>query len=67
MPLDPEKIRARRLKLGITQEQAAALAGIAQSNWARIETGVRCDPKLSTAQRVAHALRCKVDALLSRD
>lgn len=64
MPLDPSKIRTRREKLGLTQQQAAERAGLVQPNWAAIEAGKRLDPSLSTAERVAKALNCKLPHLL---
>lgn len=66
MPLDPAKIVARRMKLKLTQSEAATLAGMHQSNWSRIENGERTNPSLDTVQRIAAALGCKVDTLLSK-
>ena len=65
MPLDPAKIKARRERLKLTQAAAAELGGMAQSHWARIETGERTDPNLSTAEHVAKALRCPLAKLLA--
>jgi DNA-binding XRE family transcriptional regulator len=56
MPLNPQKIKALRDALGLTQAQAARLAGMHQQAWARLEAGGRPDPKLSTAERVARVL-----------
>jgi transcriptional regulator with XRE-family HTH domain len=64
MPLDPEKIKARRIALGLSQAEAAAMAGIQRSSWARIEAGDRDDPALSTAERMAHALRVGLAKIL---
>jgi predicted transcriptional regulator len=63
MPLDPDKIRARREALKLTQTQAAQRAGMPQPHWARIESGGRSDPNLSTAERVARALDCSLARL----
>ena len=63
MPLDPAKVRARRTRLRLSQAAAAARVGMAQSHWARIEAGQRSDPQLSTAEKIAHALRCRLTAL----
>lgn len=65
MPLDPAKLKARRERLALTQQAVADAAGMSQPAYARIESGRRCDPKLSTAQAVARALRCPLAKLLT--
>lgn len=67
MPLDPSKIKARREALGLSQAQAAERAGMRQPNWARVESGGRTDPELSTALRVAAALRWPLTRLLAKE
>lgn len=67
MPLDAAKIRARREKLGITQGEAAERAGMPRPHWVRLETGGRDDPKLSTAERAAAALKCRLSSLLASE
>lgn len=57
MPLDPQKIRHRREALKLTQAEAAERAGMPRPHWSRIESGERTDPNLSTAERVASALK----------
>jgi len=64
MPLDPKKIRHRRVQLGLSQAAAAASAGMPQSHWSRIESGNRNDPKLSTAEQIAYALQCKITMII---
>ena len=66
MPLSPDKIRKRRDKLGLSQQTAADRAGITQPSWARIETGLRTDPRLSTAEQVAKALKVGLEQLLKK-
>lgn len=66
MPLNHAKIRRRREALKLTQEQAAAAAGITRPSWSRIEAGNRPDPSLSTAEKIAAALKVKIDQLLDR-
>jgi transcriptional regulator with XRE-family HTH domain len=65
MPLDPVKLKARREQLKLTQTEVAAAAGMPQSAYARMESGARTDPRLSTAQAVAKALRCPLGKLLA--
>lgn len=64
MPLDAAKIKARRERLKLTQEQAAERAGMPRPHWSRIESGSRDDPNLSTAERVAKALKCPLVRIL---
>jgi len=65
MPLDPAKIKAERERRKLTQAECAERAGMPQPHWARIELGGRPDPQLSTAERVAGALRCPLAKLLA--
>jgi len=64
VPLDAAKIRALRLKLGLSQAEAARLAGMAgRSHWNRIEKGYT-DPTLGTIERIAAALGVRAKDLL---
>jgi transcriptional regulator with XRE-family HTH domain len=49
------RVRRWRLDAGLTQRQLAALAGLTQPGLAAIERGGN-DPRLSTLNRLAHAL-----------
>ena len=60
MPLSPTKIRALRIQLELTQAQAAERAGMKRQNWQRTENGLRLDPNLTTAERIAAALGVKL-------
>lgn len=51
-----ECIRARRVELGMSQDDLANLAGISQSHVCRLETGVHV-PTHATIQKVAEALK----------
>jgi len=62
--LDPAKIAARRAELMLTQAQVAAAIGISQPAYARMETGGRVDPRLSTAAKLAAALSISITDLL---
>lgn len=71
LPLDPpylkrlgERIRNLRLKSGITQKQAATIAGVAEHTLRRWEQGSHA-PKLWNVEKLAGALGCPVAALLS--
>ncbi len=65
MPLDLEKIRARREKLGMSQQEAATKAGIgSRQRWNDIEAGRRINITLEILERIASALGCKAKDLL---
>jgi len=57
------RVKEWRERRGLTQEQLAAKADISRGYLARLETA-RQDPKLSTLEKIAKALRVKVAALL---
>lgn len=63
MPLSPSKLFVRRSKLGMTQAEVAKLAKMTQQMYQRIETGVRPDPRLSTAEKIAAALKTTIAAI----
>jgi transcriptional regulator with XRE-family HTH domain len=57
------RVKAWRERRGLTQEQLANRAGVSRPYLARLETA-RQDPKLSTLEKIAKALKVKVAALL---
>jgi transcriptional regulator with XRE-family HTH domain len=59
-------LRAARLDLELTQEQLADLSGVHATEVSRIEAGKR-DPRVSTVERLADALRIAPGELLERD
>jgi transcriptional regulator with XRE-family HTH domain len=64
MPLDVEQIKAIRTRLRLTQEAAAAAAGIGnRQKWSDIEGG-RTDVRVSTLDRLAKALGVRASELL---
>jgi DNA-binding XRE family transcriptional regulator len=58
-----ERIRALRLEAGRPAREIAASAGMAPSNYARLEAS-RIDPRIDTLRRVAKALGVPVEALV---
>jgi len=65
MPLDTDKIRALREKLGITQDEAARRAGLGtRQAWNNIEAGRKTNVTLDTLERIAAALGVKSKDLL---
>ena len=66
MPLDPAKIRSRREKLGLTQPQAARLAGLTTwQHWQKLELGRTPNPRADTLAAVARVLGCRAEDLLT--
>ncbi len=62
MNIGPQ-IKARRLQLGLTQAQASARMDRSPNYWSEIETG-RTSPSISTLERVAAALGCRLSLKL---
>lgn len=63
--LDVDRIKQRRLKLGLKMELAARLAGFSgKLQWYLIESGRRTDVALSTLDKLAKALECEAKDLL---
>ena len=58
-----ERIKARRLELGLTQAQCAERLGVSPTVFADLERG-RSQPTLATLYRVAEALKTTVHDLL---
>lgn len=52
-------IRDARIRIGITQEEAANRAGIDYKRWQRLEQGT-VNPTVATLARIAAALRVKL-------
>ncbi len=59
-----ERIKHRRLELGMTQVQLAEAASISQSLIAALEGGSREEVRSRTLRRLARALRCSADDLI---
>lgn len=56
-------MRAARLKLEMSQEQVAERSGVHATEVSRIEGGKR-DPRVSTVERLARAVKVKPGQLL---
>ena len=59
-----EKIRKRRQAKGITMQDAASKAGMSIATLGAIERGKVDNPHLSTLDRIARVLACKVADLI---
>jgi transcriptional regulator with XRE-family HTH domain len=57
------RVKDWRERRGLTQEQLAEKAGISRGYLARLETA-RQDPKLSTLEKIAKALKVDIAKLL---
>ncbi len=65
MPLNYAFIRKRREQLGLTQKQCADAAGFPNlQKWSNYENGRVPDPRLSTLESIARALKCRVPQLI---
>lgn len=52
-----------RKRLGMTQDQVAALSGVAQPIISRLESGKESNPSLDIARRLARVLGVSIDFL----
>ena len=57
-----EKIKNRRLELGLTQEQVAKYAGISQRNYQRIENS-QSSPNINSLIIICDALKMELSEL----
>jgi transcriptional regulator with XRE-family HTH domain len=60
------KLAELREQFGMTQQDLATAAGVAQATISRIERGVLPQPKLDVLRRLAEALHVTVDYLADR-
>jgi transcriptional regulator with XRE-family HTH domain len=58
-----QRLRARRVELGLTQVDVAEMLGIKQPSYAKFETGIY-EPRLRTLYRLATVLDVSVYDLL---
>jgi transcriptional regulator with XRE-family HTH domain len=65
-PLDRERVRMRRLRLRLSQEQLGSQIGHDQGYVSRLERGEIADITVRTLARLADALRVSTDYLLGR-
>ena len=65
MPIDIEKIKRLREKVGLTMGQAATKAGFAsRQQWYQVESGRRENMTVQTLEKVASVLGCRAKDLL---
>jgi len=60
-----DRVRVRRMLLGMSQEDAAAEADMSRTTWSRLEND-EIDARLNTLQRVACALDMSLGELLDK-
>jgi DNA-binding XRE family transcriptional regulator len=60
------KLTAARLRAGLTQESVAALMGTTKSAVSRLEAGGEHAPSLTTLQKFADAVGCRLEINLVR-
>lgn len=67
MPVDFVKIKTLRESRGLSQEEAATLAGLSgKQAWNAIERGRKPGISVDTLEKIAKALRCSPAELLTR-
>ncbi len=59
-----ERIKERRIQLGLTQSELAVRAGVPQSMIAALESGARSEVRSRALRNLARALRCSADDLI---
>jgi DNA-binding XRE family transcriptional regulator len=59
----PDKVRERRLALGLTQSEAAAKAGLGLATWNSFESGSRPTIAMKTKRAICAALEWTADSL----
>lgn len=66
VPLDCAKIKKLRKRLGLSQEDAAQLAGFkaGRQAWYNVESGARTNIKLNTLEAIARVLKVPPGDLL---
>lgn len=60
-----ERVKKRRLELGLSQTELATKAGVTQGAISMIENGDRT-PSLSLIKEIATALDCTIDELINQ-
>lgn len=59
-----EKVRNKRIELGLTQEQLAIKAGIPYTTLSKIENELVKNPTVNTLKKIADALGLTLDELV---
>lgn len=56
-----QRLKARRLELGLTQVEVKELCGVRQERLSQIERGVNPNPRFLTMQKLSAALKFPLD------
>jgi transcriptional regulator with XRE-family HTH domain len=62
-----KNIKKYRQKAELSQDKLSKLAGITLHTITKIESGATLDPRVETVKRIADALGCSVDELLTKN
>jgi len=60
-----KNIRKSRMGLGLSQDKLSKLAGVTLHTITKIESEATLDPRVETVKRIADALGCTIDSLVS--
>jgi predicted transcriptional regulator len=66
IPKISDLVRCRRERFGISQSELAKRAAVSVSTINELESGVRCDLRISTISKIADVLFMSVDEMLGR-
>lgn len=58
-------LKAARKRKGLTQKQAAEMAGIAQGYYCEMEQGKKKNPSVDLMNRLSAVLGCTIDEMLN--
>ncbi len=59
-----DKIKARRAKLGITQDTLARKSNVPYTTLTKLESNVITKPSIQTVEKIAKGLEIKIDNLI---
>ena len=59
-----DKVQARRLKLGLTQDQLARKSDVPYTTLTKLESNVITKPSIQTVEKIAKGLEIKIDNLI---
>jgi len=60
-----KNIKKHRTNQGFSQDKLSKLAGVTLHTITKIESGATLDPRVETVKRIADALGCTIDNLVS--
>ena len=59
-----DKVKVRRIKLGITQDKLARNSDVPYTTLTKLESNVITKPSIQTVEKIARGLKIKIDNLI---